>query len=68
MDTRTKYVLPPVVTDDSPAKKDPSYSSITTACEWVRTGDYTDIILERSAGVDSGIAKITINRPEKRNA
>ena len=68
MDTRTKYVLPPVVADDSPAKKDPSYSSITTACEWVRTGDYTDIILERSAGVDSGIAKITINRPEKRNA
>ena len=68
MDTRTKYVLPPVVADDSPAKKDPSYSSITTACEWVRTGDYTDIILERSTGEDSGIAKITINRPEKRNA
>ena len=68
MDTRTKYVLPPVVADDSPAKKDPSHSSITLAANWVRTGDYTDIILERSTGEDSGIAKITINRPEKRNA
>jgi naphthoate synthase len=57
-----------VVADDSPAKKDPSYSSITTACDWVRSGDYTDIIFERSSGEDSGIAKITINRPEKRNA
>jgi len=68
MDTRTKYILPPVVADDSPAKNDPSYSSITTACDWARSGDYTDIILERSTGEDSGIAKITINRPEKRNA
>jgi len=57
-----------VVADDSPAKNDPSYSSITTACDWARSGDYTDIILERSTGEDSGIAKITINRPEKRNA
>jgi len=68
MDTRTKYVLPPVVADGSPAKTDPSHSSITLACNWVRSGDYTDIILERSTGEDSGIAKITINRPEKRNA
>ena len=68
MDTRTKYVLPPVVADGSPAKTDPSHSSITLACNWVSTGDYTDIILERSTGEDSGIAKITINRPEKRNA
>jgi naphthoate synthase len=68
MDTRTKYVLPPVVADGSPAKTDPSHSSITLACNWVRSGDYTDIILERSTGDDSGIAKITINRPEKRNA
>ncbi len=68
MDTRTKYVLPPVVADGSPAKTDPSHSSITPACNWVSTGDYTDIILERSTGEDSGIAKITINRPEKRNA
>jgi naphthoate synthase len=68
MDTRTKYVLPPVVADDSPAKNDPSHSSITLACTWVSSGDYTDIKLERSTGEDSGIAKITINRPEKRNA
>ena len=68
MDTRTKYVLPPVVSDGSPAKTDPSHSSITLACNWVSSGDYTDIILERSTGEDSGIAKITINRPEKRNA
>lgn len=68
MDTRTKYVLPPVVADGSPAKTDPSHSSITLACNWLSSGDYTDIILERSTGEDSGIAKITINRPEKRNA
>jgi naphthoate synthase len=68
MDTRTKYVLPPVVAEGSPAKTDPSHSSITLACNWVSSGDYTDIILERSTGEDSGIAKITINRPEKRNA
>ena len=68
MDTRTKYVLPPVVAAGSPAKTDPSHSSIALACTWVRSGDYTDIILERSTGEDSGIAKITINRPEKRNA
>lgn len=68
MDTRTKYVLPPVVADGSPAKTDPSHSSVTLACNWVSSGDYTDIILERSTGEDSGIAKITINRPEKRNA
>ena len=68
MDTRTKYVLPPVVAADSPAKTDPSHSSITLACDWVSSGDYTDIVLERSTGDNSGIAKITINRPEKRNA
>ena len=68
MDTRTKYVLPPVVADDSPAKTNPSYSSITLASTWVRSGDYTDIIFERSTWEVSGIAKITINRPEKRNA
>ena len=68
MDTRTKYVLPPVVAHDSPAKTDPAHSSITLACSWVSSGDYTDIKLERSTGEDSGIAKITINRPEKRNA
>jgi naphthoate synthase len=68
MDTRTKYVLPPVVADDSPAKNDPSYSSIIPACGWDRHGDYTDIIFETSTGDAAGIAKITINRPEKRNA
>jgi naphthoate synthase len=68
MDTRKKYVLPPVVADDSPAKTDPSYSSITLASNWVRSGDYIDIIFERSTWEVSGIAKITINRPEKRNA
>ncbi len=68
MDTRNKYVLPPVVADNSPAKTDPSYSSIKPACDWQQIGDYTDIKLEVSSGADSGIAKITINRPEKRNA
>ena len=33
---------------------------------WIPAGEYTDIRYEKSA--DSGIAKITINRPEVRNA
>ena len=38
--------------------------------EWKRSGDYTDIIYETSLGGNApgGIAKITINRPEVRNA
>jgi naphthoate synthase len=38
---------------------------------WIPAGEYTDIRYEKSAGEDgspSGIAKITINRPEVRNA
>ena len=34
--------------------------------EWVRSGAYTDILYDLSP--DGGIAKITINRPEVRNA
>ena len=34
--------------------------------EWERSGDYTDIVYE--ASVPAGIGKITINRPELRNA
>lgn len=68
MDTRNRYPLPPVVADDSPAKTDPSFSSIIPACQWQSHGDFTDIKLETSVGDDSGIAKITINRPQKRNA
>ena len=33
---------------------------------WERSGDYTDILYDTSA--PGGIAKITINRPEVRNA
>ncbi|HUO73655.1 MAG TPA: 1,4-dihydroxy-2-naphthoyl-CoA synthase [Solirubrobacteraceae bacterium] len=36
--------------------------------KWQKAGDYTDIRYETSAGDDAGIAKITINRPEVRNA
>jgi naphthoate synthase len=36
--------------------------------EWQIVGDYEDIRYETGAGEDSGIAKITINRPEVRNA
>jgi naphthoate synthase len=68
MDTRKKYVLPPVVADDSPAKANPGFSSIKLACAWQSAGSYQDIKLEFSTGADTGIAKITINRPEKRNA
>jgi naphthoate synthase len=35
---------------------------------WQPSGDYTDIRYEVSTGDDAGIAKITINRPEVRNA
>lgn len=51
-------------------KSDPGHSSIVSACKWTelkpqRYESYSDIRLERS---DDGIAKITINRPEVRNA
>lgn len=36
--------------------------------EWVSAGTYTDIRYEKAVGADEGIAKITIDRPEVRNA
>ena len=36
--------------------------------EWQSAGDYTDIRYETGVGEDAGIAKITIDRPEVRNA
>ncbi len=36
--------------------------------EWTQIGDYEDIRLDYSGGASSGIAKITICRPEVRNA
>jgi naphthoate synthase len=68
MDSRTRYSLPPVVAADSPAITDPSYSSIEPGTVWESRGDYGDIRYEVSTGDDVGIAKITINRPHKRNA
>ncbi len=35
---------------------------------WQSAGDYTDIRYETASGENAGIAKITINRPEVRNA
>ena len=67
-DSRTRYPLPPVVAEGSPALTDPGYSSIVPACEWVSAGDYGDIRYEHSTGDAAGIAKITIDRPHKRNA
>jgi naphthoate synthase len=40
--------------------------SATAGVQWLADGDYADIRYERSR--DPGIAKITINRPEVRNA
>ena len=68
MDSRTRYPLAPVVAPDSPAFSDPSYSSIEPGTVWESRGDYGDIRYEVSTGDDAGIAKLTINRPEKRNA
>jgi naphthoate synthase len=68
MDTRTRYVLPPVVPEGSPALVDPSYSSARPGCDWESVGEFRDIRYEVSTGDATGIAKITINRPHKRNA
>ena len=68
MDSRNRYPLPPVVAEGSPALSDPSYSSILPGCDWQESGDFTDIRYATSQGDDAGIAKITINRPHKRNA
>ena len=68
MDTRTRYVLPPVAPEGSPALADPAHSSARPGCEWIDAGDYADIRYHLSAGDAAGIAKITINRPQKRNA
>jgi naphthoate synthase len=40
----------------------------STAQSWIAAGEYTDIRYEKSAEPQPGIAKITINRPELRNA
>jgi naphthoate synthase len=36
--------------------------------DWISAGEYTDIRYEKATGEDAGIAKITIARPEVRNA
>ena len=51
-----------------PRSLDPAHSSARPACEWRSEGDFGDIRYELSTGDAAGIAKITINRPQKRNA
>ena len=68
MDTRKRYELPPVAPSDSPVWADPSHSSSTPACDWESFGNFTDITYGVGTGAYQGIAKITICRPEKRNA
>ncbi|MCH9676572.1 MAG: 1,4-dihydroxy-2-naphthoyl-CoA synthase [Candidatus Nanopelagicales bacterium] len=41
---------------------------MTPACDWELLGDFTDITYSLGTGAYQGIAKITICRPEKRNA
>ncbi len=65
MDTRRRYTSIPVVTNASPAYTDPSVSTVRPAADWQPMGDWTDIKYEVSG---DGVAKITINRPEVRNA
>lgn len=60
----TRRPLPVVVPADSPAATNPAHSSIASAAAWERSGEYVDIRYE----VAEGIAKITIDRPEVRNA
>ena len=52
------------------AAEDAQEQTLKTIVDLVVTngGDYRDIKYEVSTGEDAGIAKITINRPEKRNA
>jgi naphthoate synthase len=64
MDSRTRYPLPPVIA----AGQDPAHSSIEPGAAWEPRGEYRDIRYEVSTGDDAGIAKITICRPEVRNA
>jgi naphthoate synthase len=40
----------------------------TLSTQWTPAGTYTDIRYEKARGEDAGIAKITIDRPEVRNA
>lgn len=65
MDTRRRYASIPVVTKASPAYSDPSVSTVRPGADWQPVGDWTDIKYELSG---DGVAKITINRPEVRNA
>ncbi len=65
MDTRRRFDSIPVVTKASPAYDDPSISTVRSAAEWTPVGEWSDIKYEISG---DGAAKITINRPEVRNA
>src|SRR5690242_12929820 len=58
------------VTDSRRARRSTYRSSSLPAVPttWEPAGEYEDIRYEKSAGDDAGIAKITINRPEVRNA
>ncbi len=43
-------------------------SPVTVSATWQPAAEYEDIRYELATGEDAGIAKITIDRPEVRNA
>jgi naphthoate synthase len=64
MNLRPRLATPACVESSLPDRE----QEFSVSTSWQAAGDYTDIRYEVAGGDDGGIAKITINRPEVRNA